>query len=86
MSKKIKVSKEEIDEMYDPQKFYNYGDNPAMQKFMEITQQNQMEGKQIDHRTYVVDQRKKYYIYIYIYYIFKGSFGLVIGKTSCNEI
>lgn len=55
MSKKIKVSKEEIDEMYDPQKFYNYGDNPAMQKFMEITQQNQMEGKQIDHRTYVVD-------------------------------
>ena len=61
MSKKgaIKVTKEEIAELYEPDKFYNYGDNPAFKKFMEITVQNQMEGKQIDHRTYVVDKRTK---------------------------
>lgn len=42
MSKKgqTKVTKEEIAELYEPDKFYNYGDNPAFKKFMEITSQN----------------------------------------------
>jgi hypothetical protein len=38
MSKKIKVTKEDLDDLYSPTKFYNHGDNPAFQKFLEITQ------------------------------------------------
>jgi hypothetical protein len=50
---KIKPSKEEIDQLYDPNFFYEHGDNPAMKKFMEIMVENQREGVVEDTRTFV---------------------------------
>jgi len=32
-----RYTKEEVDDLYREDKFYNYGDNPAYKKFMEIT-------------------------------------------------
>jgi hypothetical protein len=47
MSKKEvrEYTKEEIDKLYEEDYFYNYGDNPAFKKFMEITSANHFEGK-----------------------------------------
>jgi hypothetical protein len=53
MSKKElrKYTQEEVDDLYREDKFYNYGDNPAYKKFMEIATANHMEGKQLEYRT-----------------------------------
>lgn len=50
---KIKPSEEEIKKLYDPNFFYEHGDNPALKKFMEIMVENHREGVLEDTRTYV---------------------------------
>ena len=60
MSKgKVKVTEEQRKALYDPNTFYNHGDNPALKRLTEIMVENTAEGKQIDHRTYVVNRLKK---------------------------
>lgn len=46
--------------MIGPVKYYNYGDNPAMKKFLQISMENAKGGKYIDHRTYFVDFSQRY--------------------------
>ncbi|KAM3140982.1 hypothetical protein pb186bvf_006993 [Paramecium bursaria] len=57
MAKQKGMSEEEkqkiLDYLYDPQTFYDYGDNPALQRYIEIMQQNCAEGQMIDPRTQV---------------------------------
>lgn len=57
---KRKVSPEEIQQLYNPDTFYNYGDNPALKKLMEITVENNREGKMMDYRTPVTEKYRKY--------------------------
>lgn len=57
--KKPRASPEEISKLYDPNTFYEYGDNPAYKKFMEIMVENTREGKIIDYRTPVMDKYTK---------------------------
>lgn len=55
----MQVTQEEINELYKPTYFWNHGDNPAYKRLSEIMVENAMEGKQIDHRTYVVNNFKR---------------------------
>ncbi len=47
--------------MLDPNKYYNHGDNPAMKKFLQIAMENAKGSKYIDHRTYFVDNGQRYF-------------------------
>ena len=58
--KKIAAPKEEVQKLYDPNAFFNHGDNPALKKFMEIMVENNREGKLQDHRTFVKERATKY--------------------------
>ncbi|KAL4490238.1 hypothetical protein ABPG72_004277 [Tetrahymena utriculariae] len=58
--KKGTASEEELKKLYDPNTFYEHGDNPAFKQFMNIAVENLREGKLTDHRTYVVDTYKKW--------------------------
>lgn len=58
--KKGTASEEELKKLYDPNTFYEHGDNPAFKQFMNLSVENLREGKLTDHRTYVVDTYKKY--------------------------
>ena len=60
--KSTTASPEEIKRLYDPNTFYDYGDNPAMKKFMEIMVENQREGKLLDYRTPVIDKYTKIFL------------------------
>jgi len=60
--KKGTASEEELKKLYDPNTFYEHGDNPAFKQFMNLSVENLREGKLTDHRTYVVDTYKKYAI------------------------
>lgn len=53
-------TKEEISRLYDPDFFYEHGDNIALKKFMLIAQENIREGKMIDYRTPVLEKYTKY--------------------------
>ena len=57
--KKATASPEEIQKLYDPNTFFEYGDNPALKKFMEIMVENHREGKMLDYRTPVIDKYTK---------------------------
>ena len=59
MSKKAVASEAEIKKLYDPETFYEHGDNPAFKKFMEIMTEIVREGRLPDYRTYVVEKYKK---------------------------
>ena len=50
---------EQIQKLYDPNTFYEYGDNPALKKFMEIMVENCREGKMVDYRTPVLEKYRK---------------------------
>lgn len=58
--KKATASEEEIKKLYDPNTFYEHGDNPAYKQFMNLSVENLREGKLTDHRTYVLDKGTKY--------------------------
>ena len=46
MSKgKINVNEEQRKALYDPNMFYNHGDNPALKRLTEIMVENAAEGK-----------------------------------------
>ena len=45
MVKKLNVSQEMIDEVLRPDYFYDYGDNPAYKKLVEMAKENIREGK-----------------------------------------
>lgn len=49
--KKATASETEIKKLYDENTFYEYGDNPAYKKFMEIAVENLNQGKLPDYRT-----------------------------------
>lgn len=40
---------------YNPETFWQYGDNPAHKNYIRMAQENLREGKMIDHRTYFID-------------------------------
>lgn len=46
--------------MADPNKYYNHGDNPAMKKFLQIAMENAKGSQYIDHRTYFIDNGQRY--------------------------
>lgn len=55
------IPEEEIQRMYDPDTFYEYGDNPANKKYVEIMSENLPEhGEQPDYRSYIIDNRKRW--------------------------
>ena len=58
--KKKTASEAEIKKLYDPNTFYEHGDNVAMKKFMEIATENCQQGRLIDHRTYFKDKLQKF--------------------------
>lgn len=66
MSKKTVASESEIKKLYDPNTFYEHGDNPAFKKFMDIMVENVREGRLPDYRTYVVDKYKKLFEFSFI--------------------
>ena len=58
---KLHVSEEEIQKMYDPDTFYEYGDDPANKKYIEIMSENLPEhGEMPDYRSYIVDNRNRW--------------------------
>lgn len=84
------ASPEEIQKLYDPDTFYNYGDNPALKKLMEITVENNREGKMMDYRTPVTDQYKRFTIFPSKFknelFFLTESLWLEIGKMSYKGI
>lgn len=59
MSKKEKIDPEEVKRMYDPNFFYEYGDNPALKQLIQIQIENNAEGEFYDYRTYYTEKFKK---------------------------
>lgn len=59
MKKKQKASQEEIQKLYEPEAFYEHGDNPVLKKFMTLMVENMRQGKLPDYRTYVVEKYTK---------------------------
>jgi hypothetical protein len=57
------ASPEQIQKLYDPNTFFEYGDNPALKKFMEMMVENCREGKMIDYRTPVLEKYRKFYLF-----------------------
>lgn len=57
--KKQTASETEIKRLYDENTFYNYGDNPAYKKFMEISSENLRQGKLPDYRTIYTEKFTK---------------------------
>eukprot|EP01017_Pseudomicrothorax_dubius_P024418 TRINITY_DN2594_c0_g1_i1.p1 TRINITY_DN2594_c0_g1~~TRINITY_DN2594_c0_g1_i1.p1 ORF type:complete len:212 (+),score=74.15 TRINITY_DN2594_c0_g1_i1:69-704(+) len=55
------ASEEEIKALYDPNTFYEHGNNPAYKKLMEISVENMPEGRLLDYRTYVVNKYVKFF-------------------------
>jgi len=51
--KPLSEAEEEIKKLYDPNFFYEYGDNPALKRLMEMLVENNREGKYVDTRTSV---------------------------------
>ena len=47
------------EEMLDPERYHNHGDNPAMKKFLQISMENAKGKQYIDHRTYFIDQGQR---------------------------
>ncbi len=58
----MKVTQEEIDRMYDPETFYQHGDNPANRQYMEISSENNREAKFQDYRTYSVNSSTRFFL------------------------
>jgi hypothetical protein len=56
------ASPEQIQKLYDPNTFFEYGDNPALKKFMEMMVENCREGKMIDYRTPVLEKYRKIWL------------------------
>ncbi|EGR29430.1 hypothetical protein IMG5_155800 [Ichthyophthirius multifiliis] len=50
---------EEVKKLYDPDFFYEYGDNPAFKKLIQFQQENCQGGANTDYRTYVIDKYQK---------------------------
>ena len=59
MPKKQTASEAEIKKLYDPETFYDHGDNPALRKFMDIMTENVQQGRLPDYRTYTVENYQK---------------------------
>jgi hypothetical protein len=59
MTKRFKPTKEDIEKLYEPDAFYEHGDNPALKRFMEISVENLREGRLPDYRTYVIEKYTK---------------------------
>ncbi len=59
MPPKVKAPEEEIQKLYDPNTFYEHGDNPAMKKFMSIMVENNRQGLLNDFRTHVNEKYTK---------------------------
>ncbi len=59
MSKKEKIDPEEVKRMYDPNFFYEYGDNPALKQLIQFQIENNAEGEFYDYRTYYMEKFKK---------------------------
>lgn len=59
MSRKATASEAEIRKLYEPETFYEHGDNPAFKKFMDIMVENVKQGRLPDYRTYVVEKYTK---------------------------
>ena len=50
----------EVEPYFDELKYWNYGDNPMLKKFMKIGQENLRGGEMVDHRTFVLDRGQRY--------------------------
>ena len=85
--KKIVASEDEIKKLYEPDYFYEHGDNPAFKKFMEICSENIKEGKLPDYRTYVKNDYKRFLKNVVCYYkINIEFFSQEILKTTFKMI
>ena len=49
----------EIKKLYEPDTFYEHGDNPAYKRFMEIATKTFNEGKQPEHRSNIKDTKAR---------------------------
>lgn len=85
MSKKVTASETEIKKLYEPETFYEHGDNPAFKKFMEVMVENVREGRLPDYRTYVVEKyTKSFQSFILSKYFLDSSMpetGMISFKT-----
>ena len=59
MKKRRTPTEAEIKKLYEPEAFWEHGDNPAMKKFMTIMVENTKQGKAPDYRTYVIEKYTK---------------------------
>ena len=53
--KKYIASETEIKKLYDPNTFYEHGDNPALKKFIEIMSENVRQGKLPNYRIQYIE-------------------------------
>ena len=77
MSKKQVASEADIKKLYDPDFFYEHGDNPANKHFMEMVGQNLNNGDAPDFRSYIVDNRQRWFM-------FKSIDELMERDFKCN--
>ena len=59
---KVQVSKAEIKQLYDENFFYEYGDNPANKKYIEIMQANLKDGNMPEFRSYLFNNRLRWFM------------------------
>lgn len=50
----------EIKKFYDPDFFYNHGDNPAHKKFMEIASADTYGVNMPEFRSHIIDNKARY--------------------------
>lgn len=55
------IPEEAVLKLYEPERFYSHGDNPAMKRYMSLAVENCARGEVLDMRTYFIDQGKRYY-------------------------
>lgn len=59
---KQQASKAEIKQLYDENFFYEYGDNPANKKYIEIMQANLKDGNMPEFRSYLFNNRLRWFL------------------------
>ena len=53
------VSQEKMDEVLDPDFYYNHGDNPAFKKLIQNVRANTYDGKIPEYRSMIVNNKAR---------------------------
>ena len=62
--KKYIASESEINKLYDSNVFYEYGDNPALKKFVEIMSENMRQGRLPNYRINFIENQTRLTLHI----------------------